>query len=131
MILSVVQLREHFGSAVRSQRLHRGWTQRELAEEASITEKYLSRIENGEVDASLSISYRLANALAVGLDVLVQTKPSPKTTSPVRAEFQRLASQLDDAELARAGAVLGEILRVYGSKKVRIKSRKPVITKRT
>lgn len=60
-----------FGAMVRLTRESRHISQKELAREAQITNKYLSRIELGRVDPSLSIALHIADALTTSLDELV------------------------------------------------------------
>jgi transcriptional regulator with XRE-family HTH domain len=63
--------RRTFGRAVKTAREGRGLTQRELAEAASIADKYLSRIELGLATPSVYVAARLARALGVSLDGLL------------------------------------------------------------
>ncbi|HWU63098.1 MAG TPA: helix-turn-helix transcriptional regulator [Ensifer sp.] len=56
---------------VRVYRSLRGLSARELAEKASISPPYLSEIESGKKDGSLSAMRRIADALNVDLDDLV------------------------------------------------------------
>ena len=63
--------RRTFGRAVKAAREERGFTQRELAEAASIADKYLSRIELGLATPSVYVASRLAKALGVSLDALL------------------------------------------------------------
>lgn len=56
---------------VRVWRDHRGMTVRELAAAAGISAPYISQIEGGSRDGSVSAMKKIADALAVGLDDLV------------------------------------------------------------
>jgi transcriptional regulator with XRE-family HTH domain len=63
--------RRTFGRAVKAAREARGLTQRELAEAASIADKYLSRIELGLATPSVYVASRLARALGLSVDALL------------------------------------------------------------
>jgi transcriptional regulator with XRE-family HTH domain len=52
-------------------RAKRKLSQEELAERAGITSQYLSRLENGRHDPSLSVLVKLANALGVKVGKLL------------------------------------------------------------
>lgn len=56
---------------IRVYRALRGLSARELAEKAEISAPYLSEIESGKKDGSLSAMRRIADALKVDLDDLV------------------------------------------------------------
>jgi transcriptional regulator with XRE-family HTH domain len=57
--------------------MQRGYTQRELAECAGITQEYLSAIERGSRVPSLEVFFLLAEALAIPPSVLLCKKRSP------------------------------------------------------
>lgn len=59
-----------FGQRVRLAREQRKLSQRQLAKEAGITNKYLSRVEQGKADLSLSIALHIAQALDISLNDL-------------------------------------------------------------
>ncbi|HLU55149.1 MAG TPA: helix-turn-helix domain-containing protein [Pseudonocardia sp.] len=54
------------GSSVRRARLRSGMSTRELAQRASLSQPFLSNIENGRSSPSVATLYRLAAALGVG-----------------------------------------------------------------
>lgn len=56
---------DKFGRALREIRLEHDWTQLQLAEELGLDVAYISRIERGEKDISLSTVERIANALGM------------------------------------------------------------------
>ena len=60
-----------FGRNVRRARKDKGWTQEQLAFEASVKRAYLSEIENGQRNVSLDVVEKLAKALDVPPDVLM------------------------------------------------------------
>ena len=57
-------------SAVRVWREHRGMTGAALAEQAGITQPYLSQIETGKREGTLRTMKKIAEALKLGLDDL-------------------------------------------------------------
>jgi DNA-binding XRE family transcriptional regulator len=57
-------------NAVKVWRSHRGMAARELAKKAGISAPYLSEIESGKKDGSLSTMKKIAEALSVDLDDL-------------------------------------------------------------
>ena len=59
------------GRGVRAKRVARFWTQEQLAREAGISQKALSKIENDEVEPRFSTITRLAEALGVDPSELV------------------------------------------------------------
>jgi len=62
------------GRSVRAKRVARFWTQNQLAREAGISQKALSKIENDEVEPRFSTIIRLAKALGVDPSQLVDEK---------------------------------------------------------
>jgi transcriptional regulator with XRE-family HTH domain len=73
------------GIEVKKGRIDRRWQQEDLAQEAGISRKYLSQIENDRVDPRFSIVKRLALALGLSLDTLGRedkTPAAPKRTRP-------------------------------------------------
>ncbi|HLM78517.1 MAG TPA: helix-turn-helix transcriptional regulator [Rubrobacteraceae bacterium] len=62
------------GRGVRAKRVARFWTQEQLAREAGISQKALSKIENDEVEPRFSTIIRLAEALDVDPSELVDEK---------------------------------------------------------
>jgi len=54
-----------FGATVRRLREQRGWTQEQLAEAAEMSATYVGFIERGENVPTLTIIFRLADALSV------------------------------------------------------------------
>jgi UDP-N-acetylglucosamine 1-carboxyvinyltransferase len=67
------------GERIRVARLHKGWTQVELAVKAGLSSNYVARLERGELGASLFVAMRIAEALGTTLDVLAQA-PTARAT---------------------------------------------------
>lgn len=66
-------------------RVGNGWTQRELARRAGMTQPRLARIEAGEVNFGIDTLDRLAAALQVPVAELFAKKPRSAATAPIRA----------------------------------------------
>ena len=65
------------GSPLRVWRKHRGFTLAELAGMVCVSKGYLSQIENGHKSGTLDLFRRLAGALDVSMDQLVEPAPPP------------------------------------------------------
>lgn len=61
-----------FGTAVRAKRKERGLTLEQLSERSKITPNYLGRIENEQVDPSLSVVLSIARALRASVSELAE-----------------------------------------------------------
>jgi transcriptional regulator with XRE-family HTH domain len=61
-----------FGATVRRLRERRGWTQEQLAEIAEMSATYVGFIERGENVPTLTIIFRLADALMVSPAELIE-----------------------------------------------------------
>ncbi len=59
------------GQGVRAERVKRFWTQERLAKKAGISQKALSKIETNEVEPRFSTILRIAEALGVDPNELV------------------------------------------------------------
>lgn len=101
--------RTSLSRSLRLRRRARGMTQRRLAQEAGITEKYLSRVELGLVTPSVLIAVRLARALDLTLDQLVEVPP--ERVHPTSAAIARVLRDRSDQELDLARRLLVELFR--------------------
>ena len=61
------------GENIRRERLARGMTQAQLAEDAELASNHLARIERGEVGATFFVVHRIARALGVDIAALAPT----------------------------------------------------------
>ena len=101
--------RREFGRRVKAARAAQGLSQRELAERAEVTDKYLSRIEVGAAMPSVFVADRIARALGVNLEALIGNTPRvPEISAPMRQALRSLRAMGSD-ELARAMRVLAAI----------------------
>lgn len=60
------------GSRLRQIREGRGLTQKEVADEAQITEVSLSRYENGERVPKITVFFKICNVLWVSMDSVIE-----------------------------------------------------------
>jgi XRE family transcriptional regulator, regulator of sulfur utilization len=67
----VQQLLLKLGKRVRALRLDRGWTQEELAYRSGLNRSYMSDIERGRSDVSLSTLQKIARPLGISLAELL------------------------------------------------------------
>jgi transcriptional regulator with XRE-family HTH domain len=66
------RLRFELGEAVRSRREELGWSQRQLAERAGMTQPGVARFEAGGTIPTIPVLERLANALGLRLTVTLE-----------------------------------------------------------
>lgn len=69
----MASLAKRFGSEVRRQRESLGLSQEKFAEKAGIHRTYVSSIELGKVDPSLSVANKVAIALDLKLSEIIQS----------------------------------------------------------
>ena len=63
-------IRIEFGDRIRALRLERGWTQVEMADFLVMDRSYLSEIETGKKDPSLTMLKTIADGLSIPLSKL-------------------------------------------------------------
>jgi transcriptional regulator with XRE-family HTH domain len=68
-----MDIRKKFGKRLRTLREERGWSQEEFADRAGLHRTYVSAVERGVRNPTLSVLERLAKALGVSMAELVQT----------------------------------------------------------
>jgi transcriptional regulator with XRE-family HTH domain len=68
----VSDLVARFGLAVRAARRERGWAQEELSEAAGLDRTYISGLERGQRNPTLTTQERIAAALGCSLAALVK-----------------------------------------------------------
>ncbi len=100
--------RKRFGRAIKAAREANRLTQRQLAEDAEIAEKYLSRIELGMATPSVLVAFRLASQLDTTVDALIGEK---RAELPEVITIVRLLRGLSPEVRDRALRVLQECLR--------------------
>lgn len=65
-----MEIKKDFGKKVRHLRLANGWSQEELANRAGLHRTYISDIERGNRNPTLSVIYEVASALEVDIAAL-------------------------------------------------------------
>lgn len=68
-----MDIRKKFGKRLRQLREERGWSQEEFADRAGLHRTYVSAVERGVRNPTLSVLERLAKALSMKLSELVQS----------------------------------------------------------
>jgi transcriptional regulator with XRE-family HTH domain len=97
-----------FAERLRSVRISREMTQRDLAHLAHVTLSYISRLEAGGAAPGIDLLERLAKALQVGLSDLLPVPSIPETADGIRAQIKSRF----DALLAKAGRETMNMLNV-------------------
>jgi len=67
----VTQLLLKVGKRVRNLRTDRGWSQEELADRSGVNRSYMSKVELGKSDVSLSVLHKIARTLGISLAELL------------------------------------------------------------
>lgn len=68
-----MDVRKKFGKQLRALREARGWSQEEFADRAGLHRTYVSAVERGVRNPTLSVLERLAKALGIKLSELLAT----------------------------------------------------------
>lgn len=88
---------EHFSNCLRTARIAKNLSQRELSKLAGVPQSHISRIESNQVDLRLSSLIAIANAVGVEVtlvprmampavqSIVRQTMPGPSQTQPHEA----------------------------------------------
>ncbi len=86
----------NLGDRIRKLRDQRELTQGQLAQSSSVSQGYLSQLENGEVkNPSAAVLLRVAQAVDVDPDDLFEAAGYP-TVRTLRATYERYESTIDD-----------------------------------
>lgn len=104
-----MEIREMIGSRIRDIRTKKGLTQDELAEEMGINPKYLSGIERGKENPTMTTLINLAKALGVPIAEVfdfTETEGAPK----MKARITEMLKDADEGELKKALKILSAIL---------------------
>ena len=67
----MTQLLLKVGKRVRNLRTDRGWSQEELADRSGVNRSYMSKVELGKSDVSLSVLHKIARTLGISLAELL------------------------------------------------------------
>lgn len=93
-----------FGERLRAERARQGLSRRTLAEQAGISERYITQIERGRGNVSLVILRRIAAALGLPLATLLDRA----TALPSLMQIHGLLSRLSPEQLEDARRLLSE-----------------------
>lgn len=75
---------EHVGNRIRMYRKHRGLTLTELAEKLNYSSSTISKYENGLISIDIEILYKIADALEISINRLIDYKMDEKAISTHR-----------------------------------------------
>ncbi len=95
------------GKRVRNLRDSRGMTRRLLARQAAVSERYLGQLEAGEGNISIMLLRRVAAALSVRLDEMLETDRDAPEERLVRRFLQQLPANRLEETLIRLARELG------------------------
>ncbi len=90
------------GAAVRAARTRRGVTRKNLARHASISERYLTELEAGRANASLSVIHRVSQALGLTISELIPGRSS--SVDEITARIESLQPERQQRVLALLGS---------------------------
>jgi len=76
-ILQMMNFYIEAGKRIHSERIMRGYTRKYLAEQASISPKFLYEIENGRKGFSAQVLYNLCNTLQVDCNYILSGTGAP------------------------------------------------------
>lgn len=85
---------QHFAARLKELRRNRGFSQATLAESASISTSYITRLENGLVAPGIDLVSRLATALGVSLTDLLPSAPPSDPADVLRRQARQLFDTL-------------------------------------
>jgi len=88
---------------VRSARAARGMTRRILARDSGVSERYLAQLEAGKGNVSVLVLLRIADAMAMPVDLLLR---DGDVVSSVRREAEEMLRHLDESALRQAASWL-------------------------
>lgn len=89
-----INVQQALGLRVRELRAERGITQEEFAEQCGVFRTYMSRVESGKANPTLTMLYVFAEALSVTVQVLLEwptVTSVPKVRSKVKLARGRVS----------------------------------------
>jgi len=93
----VVEAQKRLGNRIKSLREGRGLTQRELAEQAGLSEKYLGEVERGICNVTLEFLSKLAEALSIPMTAILENDHEQNREQLVAAII-RMAPELNEKD---------------------------------
>lgn len=98
---SVAAYIERIGERVRGMRAQRGMTRKDLSKHSGISERYLAQVEAGKANMSISMLWRIAEAMDIGMgEVLPTADGNGIELAPLRAFIARLPLEQQKAAYA-------------------------------
>lgn len=86
---------QQIGDRIRGMRANRGMTRKMLAQDSSVSERYLANLEQGKGNISINLLRQVATALNTNIDELL---PSTKYYSPEQSLINEFVSRLSRSE---------------------------------
>lgn len=87
---------QHFAARLKELRRSRGYSQATLAEAASVSTSYITRLENGLVAPGIDLVSRLATALGVAITDLLPSTPPTDPADVLKRQARQLFDSLVD-----------------------------------
>ena len=87
---------QHFAARLKELRRSRGYSQAALAEAASVSTSYITRLENGLVAPGIDLVARLAAALGVAITDLLPSSPPTDPADVLKRQARHLFDTLLD-----------------------------------
>lgn len=100
----------YLSERIRGMRAARGMTRKLLSRHSSISERYLAQLESGKANPSITVLWRIANALGIDFHYLLAEEYHPQLLAP---ELWELLQSMSSTEQQEAYAQLSQSLRVH------------------
>jgi transcriptional regulator with XRE-family HTH domain len=104
------KLQQDFGDTLKRIRKAKGMTQDQVAERASLSTPYISDVERGRANPTLSTAEKLAAALQVDVPALFNFGRNPVKPAEIRQCLEALLHDMDDRDLK---GIYSAILKVF------------------
>lgn len=98
----------YLSERIRGLRAARGMTRKLLSHHSSISERYLAQLESGKANPSVTVLWRIANALGIDFHYLLAEEHHPQLLAP---ELWELLQTMSSAEQQETHALLSQRLR--------------------
>lgn len=98
----------YLSERIRGLRAARGMTRKLLSQHSSISERYLAQLESGKANPSVTVLWRIANALGIDFHYLLDEKQQPQLLAP---ELWELLQTMSSTEQQEAYTLINQRLR--------------------
>lgn len=85
------------GDRIQQLRRSLGLSIRALAKRADVSVAYLSKLEQGDANPTIAILAKIAGALGVSVDDLLESSPPPRLDEPMPASLERFIENYKEA----------------------------------